>query len=305
MSAALLTPIPGSCCLGATSTLPFFHRAAAPSSRRHEIFFAVLSSTPLGSQGPSGSVIWQVPFSAQPRPVSNSNVPLRRTVTTKCLSWHGTGCSVTFLARIPDPLAVPHRLLFGSVYGRMAGVDSEVDLAHIGQPRARLPDHPFPESTIVSRLQLLRLLLSEPYELQERPMRHSILPSGSAMIVPKISVRQQQHHFLTSELSPMTLSIYPGLFFRLLQSLRGGDRQLSVMYTLWRLSRSIDLEARSIARVSTRNCGTVYGQSGWPNLHHTYIIGEPCYLGYGQACQILVRTPGLQALRLLESMWNS
>ena len=38
---------------------------------------------------------------------------------------------------------------------------------------------------------------------------------------------------------------------------------------------------------------------------HIYMIAEPCYLGHGQACQTLVTTSDIQALRPLESMWQS
>lgn len=109
-------------------------------------------------------------------------------------------------------MSIPHRLSFGSAYGRKAGVDSEVGLAHIGQPKAFVPDHQLEGPAIVFKRLLLRLYLSELYELQVRPLEQSLLPSRSSMIVPRISVRQQQHHSYTSGLSLTTSSSYPGHF---------------------------------------------------------------------------------------------
>lgn len=199
---------------------------------------------------------------AQPRPVSNPHVLLRHTVATKVLSWHGTGCSVPFLPHIPDQMAVPHRLLFGSAYGRKSGVDSEVDLAHIGQPKAHVPDHQLQEPAIVFTQLLLYLLFSELYEHQVRPTGHSLLRLGSAIISLRISVRQQRYHSLTSGLSLITLSLrwyFPSHYFH------SYDEQIGNYLSYINsgvLSRTINLEARSIARVLTRSCGKVVGQSG-------------------------------------------
>lgn len=185
--------------------------------------------------------------------MSNFNVLLRRAITTECLSWHRTGCSVPLLARIPDPMAVPHRILFGSAYGRKAGVDSEVDLAHIGQPKAHVPDHQLQEPAIVFTRPLLYLLSSELYELQVRPMGHSLLRLGSAIISPRISVRQQYHHSHTSGLSLTTLSLhrsFPSHYFHYYDEQIGN--YLSYINS-GVLSRTINLEAQSIARVLTLN----------------------------------------------------
>lgn len=68
-------------------------------------------------------------------------------------------------------MPVPYRLLFGGAYRRKAGVNSEVDLAPIGRSDAQDSDGHFQEPAVVFKLPLLllRLLLSELYELQVRP----------------------------------------------------------------------------------------------------------------------------------------
>jgi hypothetical protein len=107
-----------------------------------------------------------------------------------------------------------------------------------------------------------------------RPMGHSLLRLGSAIISPRISVRQQHHHSHTSGLSLTTLSLhwsFPSHYFHYYDEQIGFYLSYIISGVL---SRTINLEAQSIARVLTRSCGKVLGQSGRPNLQHTYILLE-------------------------------
>jgi hypothetical protein len=95
---------------------------------------------------------------------------LHHAITSECSPWHRVGCSVLPLAHIPGLMPVPYRLLSEGAYGRKAGVNSEVDLAPIGRSDAQVSDG-LQEPAVVFKLPLLllRLLLSELYELQVRP----------------------------------------------------------------------------------------------------------------------------------------